>query len=280
MGFLHEGHLSLVRVARARAEAEVGKACVVLSIFVNPTQFGPNEDYERYPRDPDRDHALAEGAGVDVVFAPDVREMYPAGFRTEVRVTGLSEPLCGAGRPGHFDGVALIVAKLLNIVRPDFTVFGQKDAQQSIVVRRLAADLDLPGEIVVAPIVREEDGVAMSSRNAYLSPEERTAARAIPRGLLAAALAYAAGERNEARLRELVRRELDREPLLKEEYVEIVGREDLGEWDGRGPALLALAARIGRTRLIDNVFLGEESAIAVPPGLANAGMRESVGGTE
>jgi len=279
MGFLHEGHLSLARLARRHGEAGGASALVVLSIFVNPTQFGPNEDYAVYPRDLERDARLAGEAGVDVVFAPTVEEMYPPGFRTQVRVSGLTEPLCGAGRPGHFDGVALVVAKLLNIVRPDLTVFGQKDAQQSIVVRRLARDLDLPGEIVVGPIVREDDGVAMSSRNAYLSAQEREAARAIPRGLLSAALAYAAGERDPAVLRARVRSELDREDRLGEEYVEIVRRDDLGPWDGAGAALLAVAVRAGRTRLIDNVFLGED-APPVPPDLAALAARGRAGGSE
>jgi len=264
MGFLHEGHLSLVRIARERAEARAGSAFVVLSIFVNPTQFGPNEDYEKYPRDEERDAALAEEAGVDLVFAPDAREMYPTGFRTEVRVTGLTKGLCGAGRPGHFDGVALVVSKLLNIVRPDISVFGRKDAQQAVVIRRLAADLHLPGEIVLGPIVREADGVAMSSRNAYLSAEERRAARALSRGLRAAAEAYAAGERDGERLTARVRRELDNEELLRVEYVEIVRDEDLEPWTGAGPALLAVAVHAGRTRLIDNVTLGGPDAPVFP----------------
>lgn len=268
MGFLHEGHLSLARLAREQGEARGGSAFVVMSIFVNPTQFGPNEDYERYPRDEARDAALAEEAGVDLLFAPDAREMYPDGFRTGVRVTGLTDRLCGAGRPGHFDGVALVVTKLLNIVRPDLSVFGRKDAQQAVVVRRLAADLDLPGEILLGPIVRETDGVAMSSRNAYLSAEERIAARALSRGLRAAAEAYAAGERDGGRLTARVRRELGAEELLRPEYVEIVGDEDLEPWTGKGPALLAVAVRAGRTRLIDNVTLGGAEPPVFPDAVA------------
>jgi pantoate--beta-alanine ligase len=197
---------------------------------------------------------------VDVIFAPTGPEMYPDGFRTRVEVDGLSEPLCGRGRPGHFDGVALVVAKLLNIVRPDVSVFGRKDAQQGLLVQRLARDLNLPGRIVLAPTVREADGVAMSSRNVYLSPEERVAARALSRGLTAAAEAHAAGERGAAALLGIVRAELDAEPLLSPEYVEIVDRAALEPWDGRGPALLAVAVRVGSTRLIDNVFLGAETA--------------------
>ncbi len=276
MGALHAGHLSLARLARERA-AETGEPFVVLSVFVNPTQFGPNEDFDRYPRDLDRDAERAKEAGVDVIFAPGVDEMYGEGFRTRVEVDGLSEALCGRGRPGHFDGVALVVTKLLNIVRPDLSVFGRKDAQQGILIRRLARDLNLPGDIVLGPTVREDDGVAMSSRNAYLSPQERTAARAIPRGLDRAAAAYAEGERDPERLVGFVWASLDSEPTLEPEYVEIVGREDLAPWTGDGPALLALAVRAGSTRLIDNVFLGPDGddASAVRP--ERDGARKGVG---
>jgi len=268
MGFLHDGHLSLVRHGRARAleagGADAPGACVVMSIFVNPTQFGPGEDFGEYPRDLDRDAALAREHGVDLLFAPAVREMYPEGFRTEVRVTELTEPMCGAGRPGHFDGVALVVTKLLNIVRPDWSVFGRKDAQQALVIRRLAADLDLPGRILVAPTVRDDDGVALSSRNAYLSAEEREAARALSRGLRAAARAWDGGERSREALLALVNAEIDREPLVRPEYVDLRSRDTLRDWNGEGPALLAVAARVGRTRLIDNVFLGGEEEQAGP----------------
>ena len=258
MGALHEGHLSLVRLARERAAAGGGEPFLVLSIFVNPAQFGPGEDLESYPRDLERDGAAAEAAGVDLIFAPAVREMYPEGFRTRVRVEEISEPLCGRGRPGHFDGVALVVAKLLNIVAPDLTVFGRKDAQQALLVRRLAADLNQPGEIILGETVREEDGLALSSRNAYLSAEDRAAAPAISRGLFAARSAYAAGERDPAELRAAVRREIDAAGPLRAEYVEIVDREGLAPWTGEGPALLAVAVRAGSTRLIDNVWLGGE----------------------
>lgn len=252
MGALHEGHLSLVRLASARA------GFVVLSVFVNPAQFGPGEDFDAYPRDRDADLEAALDAGVDVFFAPPASEMYPEGFATTVRVEGLAAPLCGAGRPGHFDGVALVVAKLLNIVRPDVSVFGQKDAQQAILVQRLARDLNLPGEIVVAPTVREADGLAMSSRNRYLAPEERAAALALSRGLFAAEAAYREGERDGERLVALVRAALAEESRVEPEYAEIVGREELGSWrGGEEPALLAVAARVGPARLIDNVFLGE-----------------------
>ena len=255
MGALHAGHLSLVREARERTGGEGGRAFVVLSIFVNPAQFGPNEDFDAYPRDLDRDAQLAAEAGVDLVFAPSAREMYPEASRTKIEVTGLSEPLCGRTRPGHFAGVALVVSKLLNIVRPDLSVFGQKDAQQAVIIRRLARDLNLPGEIVVAPIVREADGLAMSSRNAYLSAAERRAAQAISRGLFAAQDAWAAGDRDGARLVAIVRDRIAAEPLLQLEYAEIVSEADLAPWRSDGSALLAVAARCGRTRLIDNVLL-------------------------
>jgi pantoate--beta-alanine ligase len=257
MGALHEGHLSLVRLARERAAAGGDVPFLVLSVFVNPTQFGPNEDYDAYPRDLEADRAAAEAAGVDLIFAPSAREMYPEGFRTRVRVDELSDPLCGRGRPGHFDGVALVVTKLLNIVRPDLTVFGRKDAQQALLIRRLAADLNLPGEIVLGETVREEDGLALSSRNAYLSPEDRAAAPAISRGLFSARDAWAAGERDPGRLRRIVRDEIEGAGRLDAEYVEIVDRESLAPWTGEGPALLAVAVRAGTTRLIDNVWLEE-----------------------
>ncbi len=252
MGALHEGHLSLIRLARRKGDF------VVLSVFVNPTQFGPGEDLEAYPRERESDLEAASNAGADLFFAPPVAEMYPEGFATKVRVEGLAEPLCGGGRPGHFDGVALVVTKLLNIVRPDFSVFGQKDAQQAILVQRLARDLNLPGEIVVAPTVREADGLAMSSRNRYLGAEEREAALALSRGLFAAEAAYRDGEREGERLVDIVRAALDEEPGVETEYVEVVDRHRLEPWGGGGePALLAVAARVGRARLIDNVFLGE-----------------------
>jgi pantoate--beta-alanine ligase len=250
MGSLHEGHMSLVRLAKARG------AAVVLSIFVNPTQFAPGEDYESYPRDLDRDREIARREGVDCLFVPSLAEMYPRGFQTKVTVPGLASPLCGRGRPGHFDGVALVVAKLLNIVRPDFAVFGMKDAQQAILIQQLARDLHLPGEIVLAPTVREKDGLAMSSRNAYLRPQERQAALAISRGLFRAQSAYRHGERAGAALVAAAREEIEREPLLTPEYVEIVNREDLSPWkDASRPALLAVAVRVGQARLIDNVIL-------------------------
>jgi len=262
MGYLHEGHLSLVRIARAR------DAYTVVSIFVNPTQFVPGEDYERYPRDLEHDRRLAAAEGVELLFVPSAEEIYPRGFQTSVRVTELSRPLCGRARPSHFDGVALVVTKLLNIVRPDFSVFGRKDAQQALLIERLARDLHLPGEIVLGPTVREPDGLAMSSRNAYLTDAERKAAPALSRGLVAAEEAYRKGERSAERLVAIVAAEIAREPLLEPEYVEIVDRETLEPWRDPGrPALLAAALRVGRTRLIDNVFLsGEEAAPVAPSG--------------
>jgi len=253
MGALHEGHLSLVRAARQHA------GFVVLSIFVNPRQFGPGEDYEAYPRVEEQDERLAREAGVDLVFAPPVREMYPEGFATAVRVERLSEPLCGRSRPGHFDGVALVVAKLLNIVRPDVSVFGQKDAQQALLIRRMARDLNLPGEIVIAPTVRENDGLALSSRNRYLGAAERKAALSLSRGLFAAREAWSEGERDGARLVALAWAPMDAEPLVAPEYAEIRRTDDLEPWSGDGPALLAVAARVGPARLIDNVILQEGS---------------------
>lgn len=255
MGSLHEGHMSLVRIAQAR------DAAVVLSIFVNPTQFAPGEDYESYPRDLSRDRSIAQHEKVDFLFVPTVDEMYPRGFQTKVTVPGLAASLCGRGRPGHFDGVALIVAKLLNIVRPDFSVFGKKDAQQAILIQRMARDLHLPGEIVLGPTVRESDGLAMSSRNAYLRAEERRAATAISRGLLRAKNAYDSGERSGAKLVTEAREAIEREALLAIEYVELVDREDLSPWrDPSRAALLAAAVRVGKARLIDNVFLGDDGA--------------------
>ncbi|MCA9751320.1 MAG: pantoate--beta-alanine ligase [Gemmatimonadetes bacterium] len=260
MGALHEGHLSLMRLARKKAGS---RAFVVVSIFVNPTQFGPTEDLDAYPRDLAADSAAAESAGAELIFAPTVREMYPEGFATKVRVEHLTEPLCGRTRPGHFDGVALVVTKLLNIVAPDLSVFGRKDAQQAVVIRRLARDLNLPGEIVLGETIREPDGLAKSSRNAYLSPPERAAAVAISRGLFAAERAWNAGERDADRLTGLVLSEIEREPLLAPEYVDLVNQETLEPWSAVGAgsdpatddALLAAAVRVGKARLIDNVWL-------------------------
>lgn len=251
MGYLHEGHLSLVREGRRRA------SCVLASIFVNPIQFGPREDLDRYPRDLPRDSALLEGEGVDALFAPEVEEMYPRGFATRVTVEGpLTEGLCGARRPGHFSGVATVVTKLFAACEPDLALFGQKDAQQAAVIRRFTKDLNLPVEIVVCPIVREGDGLAMSSRNVYLSPEERRQAPVLFRSLKAAEALFAAGERRGEVLLDTVRREMAGAPLATIDYVELVDAESLVPVERvEAPALLALAAFFGSTRLIDNTVL-------------------------
>jgi pantoate--beta-alanine ligase len=250
MGYLHEGHLSLVR--RARAENDR----VAVSIFVNPTQFGPHEDYARYPRDLERDLRLLEPLGVDLVFVPSVEEMYPPGFQTWVIVEEVSRPLEGASRPGHFRGVATVVAKLFNILQPDRAYFGQKDAQQTVVIRRMVQDLNIPVEIVICPTVREPDGLAMSSRNTYLNPEERRAATVLFRALQAAKARYEVGERDAERLREAMREVIRAEPLARIDYVSVAHPETLQELERvEGPALLSLAVYIGTTRLIDNLML-------------------------
>jgi pantoate--beta-alanine ligase len=250
MGALHDGHLSLLRHARSECQA------AVLSVFVNPLQFGPGEDFERYPRDLERDAALARGAGAAVLFAPGNGEMHRPGHRTRVEVAGMQDVLCGRSRPGHFRGVATVVAKLLSIVRPHAAYFGEKDAQQLRIIRRLAIDLHLDVSIVGCPTVREADGLAMSSRNAYLTPEERRAAPVLHRALRAAAGAAGAGETGAARLVAVARDTIAREPLARIDYVEAVDDETL-EPVARleRPVLLAAAAWFGKARLIDNVVL-------------------------
>jgi pantoate--beta-alanine ligase len=251
MGYLHEGHLALVRAARQQ------NAHVVVSIFVNPTQFGPNEDFERYPRDEARDLALLRDERIDAVFMPSLEEMYPDGASTFVDVAGLSEQLEGAHRPGHFRGVATVVAKLFNIVQPQRAYFGRKDAQQLVVVRKLVRDLRFAVEIVPVPIVREPDGLALSSRNAYLSPAEREAALVLSRALRKAEALFVAGERDAERLRAAMRELIAREPLAQVDYVSVAGPESLRELDRvEQCALVSLAVRVGATRLIDNVTLG------------------------
>jgi pantoate--beta-alanine ligase len=230
---------------------------VAVSIFVNPTQFGPNEDFERYPRDFERDEALCRAEGADVVYYPDAAEMYAPNFSTWVTENALSEPLCGASRPGHFRGVCTVVTKLFLAVNPHVAVFGQKDAQQALVIRRMVRDLNFPIEIRVGPIVREPDGLAMSSRNAYLSKDERRRAAAVSRGLRKAAAEFQAGERRACELRKIVESEIEPSGGVID-YVELVGRDDLRSIDDEviKPALLAAAVFYGKTRLIDNVFLG------------------------
>ncbi len=253
MGALHEGHLSLVH--RAREE----NATAAASIFVNPTQFGPNEDYRSYPRDLDRDLALLEECGVDLVFLPEPDDMYPAGFDTWVDVDRIASRLEGESRPGHFRGVATVVTKLFTIVRPDRAYFGQKDAQQAQVIRRINADLNLGVEPVVMPTVREADGLAMSSRNAYLNPQEREAALVLYRSLCLAREMYNNGVASASRIRDAIRELIHAEPLAQPEYVSIANHETLEELDTvQTPALVSLAVRIGRARLIDNVVLGAD----------------------
>ena len=251
MGALHAGHLALVEQARRAA----GK--VVVSIFVNPRQFGPGEDLDRYPRDLEGDAEKLREAGVDLLFAPSVAEMYPDGFSTTVHVAGVSEGMEGARRPGHFDGVATVVARLLGLVLPDVAVFGQKDAQQCAVVMRLVKDLGLPVAVRVAPTVRESDGLAMSSRNAYLTPEERKAAPALFRALLATQLVHELGERKAEKLLKAFRLALESEPLLGLDSVDLVDVATMRPVEKVDrPVLLAAAVKVGRTRLIDNVVFG------------------------
>ncbi len=250
MGYLHDGHLSLVRVAQEAADT------VVMSIFVNPLQFGVGEDYGEYPRDLTRDARLAEEAGVAAVFAPSVAEMYPAGYATFVEVEKLTEGLCGASRPGHFRGVTTVVTKLLNIVQPDVAVFGQKDAQQAAVIQRMVRDLNMPVRIIVAPTVREADGLAMSSRNVYLNEEQRRASLVLFKSLQMAQERIAAGDRNAASLRQAMVEFIEAEPLAEIDYVEIVNAESLQPVeDIAGRVLIALAVRFGSTRLIDNAVV-------------------------
>lgn len=253
MGSLHEGHLSLVRYARTRADR------IVVSVFVNPTQFAPQEDFASYPRDFEKDRKLLENEGVDVVFFPPVEEMYPRQFQTRVEVSRVSRFLCGAQRQGHFQGVATVVAKLFNAVRPHVAVFGEKDYQQLQVIRRLVRDLNFDIEIAPHPIVREADGLAMSSRNTYLKPAERQAALCLFRSLNRAAALVRSGETAAREIAEAVKEEVAGEPLARLEYVKLCDTEDLTDVDEvQDRVLLALAVRIGKTRLIDNRVLTRE----------------------
>jgi pantoate--beta-alanine ligase len=250
MGFLHEGHLKLVRDGRSRGDR------IVVSIFVNPKQFGPNEDFAAYPRDLERDQNLLEKEDVDLLFRPSMREMYPEDYQTNVDVTGLSVFLCGAHRPGHFQGVATVVAKLFNIVRPHAAIFGEKDYQQLQLIRRLVRDLNFDIEIVGHPIVREADGLAMSSRNIYLSSEERQAALCLSRALSRAACVVQSGERRGRVITEAVRAGIEAEPRARVEYVTLCDSATLEPIEEIHDAtLLALAVWIGKTRLIDNRIL-------------------------
>ncbi|MFQ5736086.1 MAG: pantoate--beta-alanine ligase [Thermodesulfobacteriota bacterium] len=253
MGYLHDGHRRLLRVGKSLCQD--GRP-LVLSIFVNPAQFGPAEDFAAYPRDMDRDAQVARAEGVDVVFAPRPDSMYPEGFQTFVEVPELSAPLCGAFRPGHFRGVATVVLKLFNIVAPARAVFGRKDYQQLLVIKRMVRDLDLGVEVVGVDTVREPDGLAMSSRNAYLGPAEREAALCIPRALDAAQSALCAGEGESAVLVEKMKKVIEKEPSAVIEYIDVRDAETLAPVDRvEAPAVVALAVRIGATRLIDNRLL-------------------------
>ena len=249
MGFLHEGHLSLVR--RAREECNT----VVVSLFVNPKQFGPGEDLDAYPRDEARDALLAEDAGADFLFAPPAEEVYPPGFATNVEVAGLTDVMCGAARPGHFAGVTTVVTKLFNMVGPDVAYFGQKDAQQALVIRKLVRDLDIPVRVEICPTIRDQDGLALSSRNAYLSPDERRRALGLSRALRAAEAAVATGRIDAADVLAAAREQLE-VAGLEPEYVELRSAQDLAPVERvNGSTLLAVAAQIGRARLIDNTIL-------------------------
>lgn len=253
MGFLHEGHASLLREGRKRGDV------LVLSIFVNPIQFGPNEDLERYPRNLEGDCSIARECGADIVFTPTAPQMYPAGFQTSIRVRDLSLPLCGASRPGHFDGVATVVTKLFNIVQPDLALFGAKDFQQLAIIRRMVTDLSQPVEIVGMPIVREADGLAMSSRNAYLSPAERRSALCLSRAIRAVRERYAGGEHAAEVLLNTARELITAEPAAVIDYLELRDAATLETVSTvSATTLLALAVKIGATRLIDNTVLGDE----------------------
>jgi pantoate--beta-alanine ligase len=252
MGALHAGHLSLVQAARARCDV------VVVSVFVNPAQFGPREDFASYPRDLTHDSALLDEFKVDYVFAPTVEDIYPKGFSTYVTVEGLSQGLEGAARPGHFRGVTTVVALLLNIVRPDFAFFGQKDAQQAIVIKQMVRDLAFDSEIVVLSTARAESGLALSSRNDYLDDEQRSAATVLYRSLSRASAEYDNGERKAERLIAAVKSTVATEPLARLDYVSINDAETLAQLDelGARPALISMAVFVGKTRLIDNIVLG------------------------
>ena len=250
MGYLHEGHLSLVRQARA------DNPTVAVSIFVNPTQFGPQEDFKTYPRDTQRDLALLEKEKTDIVFMPEAAEMYPADFNSWVEVNKVTERLEGATRPGHFRGVATVVAKLFNIVQPTRAYFGQKDAQQAIVIKKMAADLNMNLEVVVLPTLREPDGLAMSSRNTYLNPEQRQAATVLYQALNLAQKLWSQGEKDAERLRQEMTALIQKQPLAKIDYVSVADTETMDELDTvKTPALVSMAVKIGSTRLIDNIVL-------------------------
>ena len=254
MGYLHDGHLSLI--AAAREECDV----VVVSIFVNPGQFSPDEDFDAYPRDMERDKKLAEGAGADIIFAPSAEDIYTDSFVTNVEITGvLTESLCGRSRPGHFKGVTTVVAKLFNIVEPDISYFGQKDAQQTVVIKKMVEDLNMPVSIRVMPVVREKDGLAMSSRNSYLSPEERHQALGLVRSLERAKEMTLEGEFSLDRIREEMTMVIEKGKDVNLDYIEIVDAQTLEPVESvKGGMLIAVAAFVGGTRLIDNVVIEKQ----------------------
>jgi pantoate--beta-alanine ligase len=259
MGALHEGHLSLVRSASSQTDV------VIASVFVNPTQFGPNEDFSKYPRNAEKDSAMLAAEKTDYLFLPSVEEMYPSGATTWVEVEGLSEKLDGRSRPGHFRGVTTVVAKLFNIVQPDFAFFGQKDAAQVAIVNKMVRDLNFDVRIVVCPIVRELDGLAMSSRNAYLNPEQRKQALVLYRSLMRVQTLADQGESSAARLRVAGEQLMAEEPAVKLDYFEIVNRDTLDPVDDiAGGALVAVAAYVGSTRLIDNIVVTGKGHAAEP----------------
>ncbi len=250
MGYLHEGHLSLIRKAKSE------NSYVVVSIFVNPTQFGVGEDYETYPRNMEQDTKLCEKAGTDIIFHPAAGQMYPHDFKTEVVVTGLTQGLCGASRPGHFNGVSTVVTKLFNIVKPDKAYFGQKDAQQVAVIQQMSRDLNMEVQVIPCAIVREPDGLAMSSRNTYLNPEERNAALILFRSLLRAKELLAEGMSCPIKLQQAIEEFIKKEPLASIDYVQIVNAASLEPVSIlKGDILIALAVKFGKTRLIDNIRL-------------------------
>ena len=251
MGYLHEGHLELMRVAKANAD------CLIISIFVNPAQFGENEDIDIYPRDIEGDSKKAKNVGVDILFFPDVREIYPQGYQTKIKITELSQHLCGISRPGHFDGVATIVAKLFNIVKPHTAIFGEKDWQQLQIIRRMVTDLNMDIEIIGVPIFREPDGLALSSRNSYLSPEERVSALCLKGALNIAKSMVVDGERKSSKILDAMTEYIVGHPFTKIDYIAICDSETLHYVDAiaDNPVLLALAVFIGKTRLIDNAVI-------------------------
>jgi pantoate--beta-alanine ligase len=250
MGALHEGHLSLVRAAREKSDV------VVVSIFVNPTQFGPNEDFAKYPRDLERDSEMLEREQVDIIFAPSVNDMYPPGAVTWVTVEGMSDRLCGRSRPGHFRGVTTVVSKLFHVIEPDTAFFGQKDAAQVAIIRRMVRDLNMPVEIEVGAIVREPDGLALSSRNAYLNPEERKSALVLNRSLQCAQKIFGRGERDSAKFIAAGKEEFRQEPSVRLDYFDVVDPDSLESMPSISKrALIAVAAYVGNTRLIDNIIV-------------------------